>query len=147
MQILKSHRSYDRPARPGPHKRMRRAGVWLMVALLGASLAGAASAQSVKNPDTLVIVRISSPDSLDPAWADDIYSREPIAYMVYEPLAATMRLECVHLAVPPPRISKPGLLCDPRSRRRFHPGSQSSVVWARSPEGHLRRGPPGDPPS
>jgi len=65
---------------------MRRAGVWLIVALLGASLAGAASAQSVKNPDTLVIVRISSPDSLDPAWADDIYSREPIAYMVYEPL-------------------------------------------------------------
>jgi peptide/nickel transport system substrate-binding protein len=43
-------------------------------------------AQAVKNPDTLVIVRISSPESLDPAWADDIYSREPIAYMVYEPL-------------------------------------------------------------
>jgi peptide/nickel transport system substrate-binding protein len=43
-------------------------------------------AQPIKNPDALVIVRISSPDSLDPAWADDIYSREPIAYMVYEPL-------------------------------------------------------------
>src|SRR6516225_10194302 len=86
MHTFKSHRGCERLERPGRHKGMRRAGVWLIVALLGASLAGAASAQSVKNPDTFVIMRISPPDSLDPAWADDIYSREPIAYMVYEPL-------------------------------------------------------------
>jgi len=50
------------------------------------SLAATTLAQPLRNPDTLVVVRIQSPDSLDPAWADDIYSREPIAYMVYEPL-------------------------------------------------------------
>ena len=57
-----------------------------LCALTALCLAATTYAQSVKNPDALVVVRISSPDSLDPAWADDIYSREPIAYMVYEPL-------------------------------------------------------------
>src|SRR5215469_18373718 len=58
----------------------------VLCALTALCLVATTYAQSVKNPDALVVVRISSPDSLDPAWADDIYSREPIAYMVYEPL-------------------------------------------------------------
>src|SRR5579864_8765186 len=69
--------------------RINRPGSWLLAGvcvLVALCLAGTTFAQSVKNPDTLVVVRISAPDSLDPAWADDIYSREPIAYMVYEPL-------------------------------------------------------------
>ncbi len=58
-----------------------------LCALVVLSLTATIFAQPViKNPDTLVIVRINSPESLDPAWANDIYSREPIAYMVYEPL-------------------------------------------------------------
>ena len=66
-----------------------RPGSWMLAvlcALTALCLVATTYAQSVKNPDALVVVRISSPDSLDPAWADDIYSREPIAYMVYEPL-------------------------------------------------------------
>jgi peptide/nickel transport system substrate-binding protein len=62
---------------------------WMLVGLCGflaLSLTATTIAQPIKNPNTLVIVRISSPESLDPAWADDIYSREPVAYMMYEPL-------------------------------------------------------------
>jgi peptide/nickel transport system substrate-binding protein len=62
---------------------------WMFVglcAIVALSLTATTLAQPLKNPDALVIVRISSPDSLDPAWANDIYSREPVAYMVYEPL-------------------------------------------------------------
>jgi peptide/nickel transport system substrate-binding protein len=65
---------------------MQRAAIWSIVVVLALGTAGVTMAQPIRNPDTLVVVRISSPDSLDPAWAYDVYSREPIAYMVYEPL-------------------------------------------------------------
>jgi peptide/nickel transport system substrate-binding protein len=64
----------------------RRGFVFFVTLVLALSLVGITTGQSVKNPDTLVIVRIGAPDSLDPGWAYDVYSREPIAFMVYEPL-------------------------------------------------------------
>ncbi len=57
-----------------------------LCALIALAVTATTFAQPMKNPGSLVIVRINSPDSLDPAWADDIYSREPVAYMMYEPL-------------------------------------------------------------
>lgn len=69
--------------------RVGRSVPWMLASLcllVALSLTATTFAQSPKNPDTLVVVRINSADSLDPAWADDIYSREPVAYMIYEPL-------------------------------------------------------------
>ncbi len=63
-----------------------RTRVLFLTLVLALSLVGMTTGQSVKNPDTLVVVRIGAPDSLDPGWAYDVYSREPIAFMVYEPL-------------------------------------------------------------
>ncbi len=66
--------------------RQRGRAISLLVVAVVLIMVAMSTSQSVKNPDTLVVVRISPPESLDPAWAYDVYSREPVAFMVYEPL-------------------------------------------------------------
>ena len=61
----------------------------LLAALLAVVLAGSAGiaeGQSVRNPDSLVLVRFGDPESLDPAYAYDTASSEVFLWHVYETL-------------------------------------------------------------
>jgi len=61
---------------------------WLAVALVLvlAGLTGTAYGQAVKNPDTLVIVGIGDPETLDPAYGYDTASSQVYLWHIYETL-------------------------------------------------------------
>jgi peptide/nickel transport system substrate-binding protein len=58
----------------------------VIVVAVTAALAGVAGGQAIKNPDTIVLLRIGDPESLDPAYAYDTASYEIYLWHVYETL-------------------------------------------------------------
>ncbi|MDR7417878.1 MAG: ABC transporter substrate-binding protein [Armatimonadota bacterium] len=107
----------------------------LAVALSTAiGLAGTAAGQAVKNPDTLVVLRIGDPESLDPAFAYDTTSYEPYLWHIYETLiffdGTSTGTFVPMLATEVPSVANGGITKDGRTYvfkiregARFHDGS------------------------
>jgi peptide/nickel transport system substrate-binding protein len=101
---------------------------------LAVGLAGGAAGQQIKNPDTLVILRIGDPESLDPAYAYDTASYEVYLWHIYETLiffdGASSSTFTPMLATEVPTVANGGISQDGRTYTfriregvRFHDGT------------------------